>query len=132
MSAPACVAAGIASGVPSPWGAMPWAVWLSLGLLLAVVAALVAVYGRLARRASDRERLARRADRNGRALLELADEIDLAVLLQSFGGDAALPRRHWSRLCRRLAMEHLECINRLMFDSQQVHDRADRDRAARR
>lgn len=60
--------------------------------------------------------LAQRADRNGRALLELADEIERFLACQQLEGRPASLQRHWPRLCRQVAVEHLECINRLMLD----------------
>ncbi|MBX9403005.1 hypothetical protein K4L06_16985 [Lysobacter sp. BMK333-48F3] len=60
--------------------------------------------------------LARRADRNGRALLELADEIERFLACQQWEGRPVSLQRHWPRLCRQVAAEHLECINRLMLD----------------
>lgn len=132
MSAPACMAAGVAWAGPSQWGATPWVMGLLSGVSLAAVVVLAAAGCWLAWRGTRRERLARRADRNGRALLELADEIDLALWSHRFdGGDAALPRRHWSRLCRRLAMEHLECINCLMFDGARGRGGTARERIQR-
>ncbi|MGO1072880.1 hypothetical protein [Lysobacter sp. CA199] len=91
---------------------------LALWLLAAGVVLLVAAFlaWSWVRRISHRDRLARRADRNGRALLELADEIEQYLLAQQLSGASIRPQRHWPRLCRRMAVEHLDCINRLMLD----------------
>ncbi|QWP75581.1 hypothetical protein J5226_18465 [Lysobacter sp. K5869] len=67
------------------------------------------------RRAS-RAWLARRADRNGRALLQAADEMDVARWQQRVNGVAVAMPGHWARLCRRAALDQLECINRLMIE----------------
>ncbi|MEI2455127.1 hypothetical protein [Lysobacter firmicutimachus] len=59
--------------------------------------------------------LARRADRNGQALLDLADEIDRFLACQQLDGRPVALQRHWPRVCRQVAADHLECINRLML-----------------
>ena len=46
----------------------------------------------------------------------MAQEIeDYAVWLERIGIPAGQQRR-WSRICRRIAAEHLECINLLMLE----------------
>ncbi|MFD0324293.1 MULTISPECIES: hypothetical protein [Lysobacter] len=97
--------------------AAPWSSWLLFGFLIVTIAGAVAGCSYLAWRTPTRERLAQRADRNGRALLELADEIEEHLLMQQLSGASIQAQRHWPRLCRRLAMEHLECINRLMLEN---------------
>lgn len=94
------------------------AAWLWPGLWLGVLSAVAVLAGWCwgLRRAS-RARLAERADRNGRALLELAEEIELYLGERQASGASVLSQRHWPRVCRRVALDHLECINRLMFDA---------------
>jgi len=102
--------------------AMPWPPdagwWL---LALAASFALAAVAGWLwGARCASRARLAARADRNGRALLELADEIELHLWQLRASGIAAQAQAHWPRVCRRAALDHLECINRLMIEDSML------------
>jgi len=95
-----------------PPGALLW-----LATLAAVAFAAAALGGWLwGARCASRARLAARADRNGRALLELADEIELYLWQQRASGESALARQHWPRTCRRVALAHLECINQLMLE----------------
>ena len=85
--------------------------------LAAALFALAAVAGWLwGARCASRAHLAARADRNGRALLELADEIEQHLWQQRAGGAAVWVQAHWPRLCRRAALDHLECITRLMIE----------------
>lgn len=96
---------------------VPAGAWLWLALAVGAVFALAALAGwRWGAWRASRERLARRADRNGRALLELADEIELYLRHQQAGGASVVVQRHWPQVCRRAALEHLECINQLMLD----------------
>lgn len=101
------------------WGAAPWpaGAWWWLMALAAALFALAALAGWLwGARCASRARLAARADRNGRALLELADEIEMHLWQQRAGGAAVRVQAHWPRLCRQAALDHLECINRLMIE----------------
>jgi len=93
-------------------GARVW--WLALGR--AARAAWRPFPGRWRAPPMGRVGLARRADRNGRALLELADEIERFLACQQLEGRPVSLQRHWPRVCRQVAAEHLECINRLMLD----------------
>ncbi|MEH6417170.1 hypothetical protein [Pseudomonas sp. CGJS7] len=93
-----------------------WVPWVLVAGAVVLIAALVAAGWGLGRLASRHDRLAQRADRNGRALLELADEIERYLAMQQLSGASIQPQRHWPRLCRRLAVDHLDCINRLMLD----------------
>lgn len=113
-------AAGLAAA------SLPATAWLWLGLAIGAVFAAAALGGWWwgVQRAS-RARLAARADRNGRELLRLADEIEVYLWQRQCGDASVLPQRHWPRLCRRLALEHLECINRLMLDGQALGGSAD-------
>lgn len=127
MRAAVAAAAGIAevaARVP------PWA-WLWTGLAVAATFALAALAGwRWGACRASRERLARRADRNGRELLELADEIELYLYRQQAGGASVVVQRRWPRVCRRAALEHLECINRLMLEEAAGDRRGARPGAA--
>lgn len=101
------------------WGAAPWpaGAWWWLMALAAALFALAALAGWLwGASCASRARLAARADRNGRALLELADEIEMHLWQQRAGGAAVWVQAHWPRLCRQAALDHLECINRLMIE----------------
>lgn len=66
---------------------------------------------------SRRERLATREDANGRALLRLARDIDTHALALQRQGQPWEQQRQWSALCRRVAIEHLACINALLLDA---------------
>lgn len=112
-----CAAAMAANGLLPDVLASSWGRWLLIGLALLAIAVSMAAGCYLAVRTASCERLARRADRNGRALLELADEIEHYLLMQRMSGASTQLQGHWPWLCRRLAMEHLECINRLMLES---------------
>lgn len=70
---------------------------------------------------SSRLRLAVRADSNGQALLALASELDLhADWLDSLqAGLRGDEQRRWARLCRRVAGDHLRCINQLVIEPPQ-------------
>ncbi|SDY93970.1 hypothetical protein SAMN04487939_109113 [Lysobacter sp. yr284] len=106
-------AAGLAAAAPP---AMAWLWWvLAAGAGAAFAASALAGWRWGARRAS-RARLAARADRNGRELLRIADEIEAYLAQRQGEGASVLAQRHWPRQCRRLALEHLDCINRLMLE----------------
>lgn len=89
---------------------------------LLLAAAVLALAGWIAwllhglRPGRSRDAMARRADRNGMALLALADEMDCYLYELARRGYPTRQQQHWPRLCRRLAMDHLECINRLMLE----------------
>lgn len=89
---------------------------LGLGVCLALAAAGLASWWSRRRRLPPYERLARRADRNGRALLQLADEIEGYLVRQHEAGVSIRQQRHWPQLCRQVAAEHLECINCLLLE----------------
>ena len=61
------------------------------------------------------QRLARREDTNGRALLLVAQEMEMhAAELHRLGLPSHAPHR-WAQACRRAAADHLACINHLML-----------------
>jgi hypothetical protein len=61
------------------------------------------------------QRLARREDANGRALLLVAQEMEMhAAELHRLGLPSHAPHR-WAQACRRAAADHLACINHLML-----------------
>lgn len=95
---------------------------VATGLALGFVAALAVLSDRGRRwRAL---RLAEREDRNGRALLEMADEMDVcAFALQGDGLPLHVARR-WARLCRRIAADHLASINFLSLYAARPDDPA--------
>lgn len=96
---------------------LPPGAWLWLAALAAVAFAAAVLGGWLwGARCASRARLVARADRNGRELLELADEIELYLWQQRAAGAPELVQQHWPRMCRRAALAHLECINQLMLD----------------
>lgn len=108
-----------------PIAGSPWPYLLLAGAVL-LLAALMAWLLYWLRTGSSREAMARRADRNGLALLALADEMDCYLYELARRGYPVRQQQHWPRLCRRLAMDHLECINRLMLD-ERVREPAPRD-----
>ena len=85
----------------------------ALALAVALGAAALAVWMRRQRSQPD---LAERESRNGEALLSLAREIDLHVAQLERAGRSAGEQRRWARLCRRVACEHLECVNLLLLE----------------
>ncbi|MGO1000956.1 hypothetical protein [Lysobacter sp. CA196] len=103
---------------------------LGLGMCLLLAAAGLAGWWQWRRRRlSPYERLARRADRNGRALLQLADEIEGFLIRQHEAGVSIRQQRHWPQLCRQVATEHLECINCLLLEGVwHEHDKPHDDR----
>lgn len=104
-------------GVAQAAQALPPGAWLWLAALAAVAFAAAVIGGWLwGARCASRARLVERADRNGRALLELADEIELYLWQQRAAGTPVLVQQHWPRMCRRAALAHLECINELMLE----------------
>ena len=86
----------------------------ALVLLVAAAAFALAVW---TRRWRDRPGLAERESRNGDALLYLAREIEAHVAQLERAGRSAGEQRRWARLCRRIAGEHLECVNALLLES---------------
>ena len=86
----------------------------ALVLLVAAAAFVLAVW---TRRWRDRPGLAERESRNGDALLYLAREIEAHVVQLERAGRFAGEQRRWARLCRRIAGEHLECVNALLLES---------------
>lgn len=96
--------------------ALPQPAALGFAVCLALAAAGVASWWWRRRRLPPYERLARRADRNGRALLQLADEIEGFLIRQHEAGVSIRQQRHWPQLCRQVAAEHLECINCLLLE----------------
>lgn len=103
---------------PQAWG------WASLALLAAVAAGCCvgATVGFLIGQALAPRLLARRAraaavreDRNGRALLRMAAEMEAYAAALSATGQSGHDHRKWSRLCRHVAAEHLESINHIML-----------------
>lgn len=106
--------AAMAAVVPAAAGfSLPWWGCALVALGLAIVCAWGWCRGR---RDRSRRRLAERADRNGQALLALADELEHYLREQRRCGQPTRRQQHWPRLCRSLAMDHLECINRLMLE----------------
>lgn len=90
--------------------------WAAALLAALSVLAAGAVFAWRARSAS-RMRLAAQADVNGRALLGLAAALERhADWLDASGtGVSGAEQRRWARLCRRIAGEHLHCINQLLL-----------------
>ena len=82
---------------------------------LALIVLVVGAMGRVRELARRRAlRLAEREDGNGRALLQLADDLEAhAAELERHGLPCRTPRT-WARLCRRVASDHLASINYLM------------------
>lgn len=118
--------AAFANAMPDAGSSWPYA------LLAAAVLALAALMAWLLyclRPVHSRDAMARRADRNGMALLALADEMECYLYEQARRGHPTGQQQHWPRLCRRLAMDHLECINRLMLD-EPARRTEPRDRAS--
>lgn len=109
--------AGPAWGLGPGWGAVLQqpAAWVGLAVCVLLAAGL-AGWWRWRRRPPSYECLARRADRNGRALLQLADEIEGFLVRQHQAGVSIRQQRHWPQLCRQVAAEHLECINCLLLE----------------
>ncbi|ALN85727.1 hypothetical protein LC55x_2462 [Lysobacter capsici] len=118
---------GLIAALANLWpdAGSPWPYLLLAGLVLAL-AALMAWLLHWLRSRSSREAMARRADRNGLALLALADEMECHLYELALRGYPVRQQRHWPRLCRRLAMDHLECINWLMLD-ERMREPAPRD-----
>lgn len=85
----------------------------ALALLVAAAACALAAWSWRQRAQPD---LAARESRNGDALLLLAREIDVHVARLERAGGCANEQRRWARLCRRIAGEHLECVNLLMLE----------------
>ncbi|SFK95822.1 hypothetical protein SAMN04487938_2635 [Lysobacter sp. cf310] len=85
----------------------------ALALLVAAAACVLAVS---MRRPPSLPELAERESRNGDSLLWLAREIELQVAQLERAGRNAGEQRRWARLCRRIAGEHLECVNALMLE----------------
>ncbi|UHQ21567.1 hypothetical protein LVB77_12830 [Lysobacter sp. 5GHs7-4] len=112
------LASGVAESALSPWagsGLSPVAAGFAaaLALLVAVAACALALW---LWRQHARPDLAARESRNGDALLLLAREIDLHVAQLERAGRSANEQRRWARLCRRIAGEHLDCVNLLMLE----------------
>lgn len=109
--------AGLGAALANLWpdADSPWPYLLLAGSMLALAVLMAWVLYCLRPRPSH-EAMARRADRNGMALLALADEMDCYLYELDRRGYPVRQQQHWPRLCRRLAMDHLECINRLMLD----------------
>ena len=73
------------------------------------------------------QRLARREDANGRALLRMAQEMELhAAELHRLGLPSHGPHR-WAQACRRAAADHLACINHLMLCAASDGTRGSKD-----
>lgn len=85
----------------------------ALALLVAAAACVLALSMRRSRTLSD---LAERESHNGDTLLRLAREIEQQVAQLERAGRNASEQRRWARLCRRIAGEHLECVNALMLE----------------
>ncbi len=115
MSALAALAAArAADALAAGAGSLPW--WAAGAALALCVGAASGCGWWLARRAAGAQALAQRADRNGQALLRLADEIECHLLGLEQAGVSIRAQRHWPGQCRRLALAHLECINHLMLE----------------
>lgn len=95
------------------------AYWIGLALLgvLAVCGASF-LLGKRGLSPRMRERLAAREDANGRSLLRLADEIESHAPQFERAGLPAHKTRAWAGLCRRIATEHLACINALLAEPE--------------
>lgn len=107
---PVPAAEQVAAEASDPFGI----VLLTLGALL--IAWLLQWHARRRGRILPHEQMALRENHNGDALMAMAQEIeDYAVWLERIGIPAGQQRR-WSRICRRIAAEHLECINLLMLE----------------
>ena len=93
-----------------------WWIALALPVLAACVASFLLGRRRLSPRM--RERLAAREDANGRSLLQLAAEIESHALQLERSGLPARTTQAWAGLCRRIAAEHLACINALLTEPE--------------
>lgn len=93
--------------------------WIALALLC-VLAACTASFLLGRRRLSPRmrERLAAREDANGHGLLWLAADIERHARQLDHAGLPLEKTRAWSELCRRIAAEHLACINALLVEPE--------------
>lgn len=112
----AVVAAEPASAPGGEWAdasAVAAGLAAALALLIAAAACVLAVSMRGQRPRPD---LAERESRNGDSLLWLAREIEVHVAQLERTGRSAGEQRRWARLCRRIAGEHLECVNALMLE----------------
>ena len=73
------------------------------------------------------QRLARREDANGRALLLMAQEMEMhAAELHQLGLPSHAPHR-WTQACRRAAADYLACINHLMLCAASDGTRGSKD-----
>lgn len=100
----------------------------ALALLVAAAACVLALSMRRPRTLSD---LAERESRNGDSLLWLAREIEQQVAQLERAGRNASEQRRWARLCRRVAGEHLDCVNALMLEGLRREAAAPSGREAR-
>lgn len=107
----------LATAVAASAGLHSWPWWLLVVAALALAVVFAWLWYRT-RRGVSCELLAQRADRNGQALLALADELECYLWEQRQCGRPTGRQQHWPRVCRRVAMDHLECINRLMLDER--------------
>lgn len=91
--------------------------WLCTLLLGCVSVSLIAL-ARTRWKGRRHARLARREDANGRRLLQVAAEIERhARKLEAMGLPGDEPRL-WARICQRVAVEHLACINTLLLEPE--------------
>ncbi|KRA20851.1 hypothetical protein [Lysobacter sp. Root604] len=112
----AVAAAEPASPLRADWAdASSVAAGLAAALALLIAAAACALAVSMRRQPSLPE-LAERESDNGDTLLWLAREIERHVAQSEQAGRNAGEQRRWARLCRRIAGEHLECVNALMLE----------------
>ena len=99
--------------------------WVVASLLVAllVLLVLVALLARRPLRAAMLRRLARREEREGWALLEVAREIDAHAAHLEGQGVAAPDHRSWARRCRAAAGASLGRINALILEDLRLSDR---------
>ncbi|WP_242112000.1 hypothetical protein [Luteimonas aquatica] len=102
-----------------------WAIAAVCGLIAAVAIGFVVACARRALRDRDRLGLAMREDANGYTLLLLANEIDAHAVELGARGQSPVRARAWARLCRRIAAEHLACINALILEDARILEAAE-------
>ncbi|MGH8031783.1 MAG: hypothetical protein ACREO8_05295 [Luteimonas sp.] len=88
----------------------------AIGLALLAGVLFAATGGVHLLRARRRVRRAETAHANGHALLQMADEIETHARALALTGQPTSTQRGWARLCRRVAVEHLACINALLLE----------------
>jgi len=92
--------------------------WVAFALLLLIACVVSFLLGRRRLSPRMRERLAAREDANGCSLLQLAAEIESHALQLERSGLPVRTTQAWAQLCRRIAAEHLACINALLTEPE--------------